>query len=191
MIPPKRHICACRLKGVRRDSGGWIWVRMGAGGCISIQQTWNKANRGTDRTAGYNFGKGVGGEIGWQGWRGRHMTATDHPGGFWRRKGYRSRVTCIYEQASRQTRKKQQEKRKNKQIRRCLQSGQEPQREETNIKIAKKNSKRETSSRTSNATRDHYPKAWPQANSRPKQQKTVWNGDMSSPKNLQQQTVQN
>ena len=66
------------------------------------------------------------------------MTATDHPGGFWRRKGYRSRVTCIYEQVSRQTRKKQQEKRKNKQIRRCLQSGQKPQREETNIKIAKK-----------------------------------------------------
>ena len=63
-FPPKRHICACRLKGVRRDSGGWIWVRMGAGGCISIQQTRNKANRGTDRPAGYNFGKGVGGEIG-------------------------------------------------------------------------------------------------------------------------------
>ena len=69
------------------------------------------------------------------------MTATDHPGGFWRRKGYRSRVTCIYEQASRQTRKKQQEKRKNKQIRRCLQSGQKPQREETNIKIVKKTAK--------------------------------------------------
>ena len=22
-FPPKRHICVCRHKGVRRDSGGW------------------------------------------------------------------------------------------------------------------------------------------------------------------------
>ena len=36
---------------------------MGAGGCIGIQQTQNKANRGTDRPAGYNFGKDVGGKL--------------------------------------------------------------------------------------------------------------------------------
>ena len=44
-FPQKRHICVCRHKGVRRDSGGWVWVRMGAGGCIRTQQTQNKAKR--------------------------------------------------------------------------------------------------------------------------------------------------
>ena len=41
-ISPKRHICVCGHKGVRRDSRGRGWVRMGAGGCISTQQTQNK-----------------------------------------------------------------------------------------------------------------------------------------------------
>ena len=63
-FPDKRHICARRHKGVKRDSGGWGWVRIGAGGCISTQQTQNKTSRGTDRPAGHNFGKGVGGQIG-------------------------------------------------------------------------------------------------------------------------------
>ena len=66
-FPQKRHICVCRHKGVRRDSGGWGWVRMGAGGCISTQQTQNKANRHTDSPTGHYFGKGMGGEIGEQG----------------------------------------------------------------------------------------------------------------------------
>ena len=30
-FPPKRHIYVCRHKRVRRDSGGWGCVRMGAG----------------------------------------------------------------------------------------------------------------------------------------------------------------
>ena len=34
-FPGKYDIQTCRHKGVRRDSGGWGWVRMGAGGCIS------------------------------------------------------------------------------------------------------------------------------------------------------------
>ena len=42
-FPTKRHICARRHKGVKRDSGGWGWVRIGAGGCISTQQTQKKA----------------------------------------------------------------------------------------------------------------------------------------------------
>ena len=50
-----------------RDSGGWGWVRMGAGGCISTQQTQNKTNRHTYRSVGHNFGKGVCAEIGEQG----------------------------------------------------------------------------------------------------------------------------
>ena len=58
-FPQKRHICVRRHKGVTRDSGGWGWVRMGVGGCISTQQTQNKANRDTDRSTGHNFGKGV------------------------------------------------------------------------------------------------------------------------------------
>ena len=62
-FPEKNHIGARRHKGVRRDSGGWEWVRMGAGGCISTQQTQNKTNRDTDRSAGHNFGKGVGGKL--------------------------------------------------------------------------------------------------------------------------------
>ena len=52
----------------------------GCRGCICTQQTQNKANRDTDRTAGHNLGKGVGGQIGCQGCRGRHMAATDHVG---------------------------------------------------------------------------------------------------------------
>ena len=79
-ISPKRHICVCGHKGVRRDSGGRWWVRMGAGGCISTQQTQKKANRDTDRSAGHNFGKGVGREIIWQGW---HMSVTEHMGECW------------------------------------------------------------------------------------------------------------
>ena len=49
-FPPKRHIYVCRHKRVKRDSGGWAWVRMGAGGCIGTQQTQNKTNRGTNRS---------------------------------------------------------------------------------------------------------------------------------------------
>ena len=60
-----------------RDSGGWGWVRMGVRGCMGTQQTKNKTKRHTDGHTGHNLGKGVGGEIGWQGWRGRHMTDTD------------------------------------------------------------------------------------------------------------------
>ena len=44
-FPQKRHICARRHKGVRRDSGGWGYVRMGAEGCIGTQQTQNNAKR--------------------------------------------------------------------------------------------------------------------------------------------------
>ena len=58
-FPQKRHICEHRHKGARRDSGGWVCVRVGVGGCISTQQTQNKANRDTDRSTGHNFGKGV------------------------------------------------------------------------------------------------------------------------------------
>ena len=82
-FPQKRHICAHRHKGVRRDSGGWVWARMGAGGCIGTQQTQNKANRHTDKSAGHNFGKDVCGEIDEQGWRGRHMSATEYIGQYW------------------------------------------------------------------------------------------------------------
>ena len=49
-FPPKRHICVCKHKRVKRDSGGWAWVRMGSGGCIGTQQTQNKTNRGTNRS---------------------------------------------------------------------------------------------------------------------------------------------
>ena len=44
-FPQKRHICARRHKEVRRDSGGWGYVRMGAGGCIGTQQTQKNAKR--------------------------------------------------------------------------------------------------------------------------------------------------
>ena len=62
-IPEKRHVRADRQKGARRDSGGWICVRVGVGGYISTQQTQNKANRDTDRSTGHNFGKGVWGKL--------------------------------------------------------------------------------------------------------------------------------
>ena len=62
-FPQKRHICVRRHKGVRRDSGGWGWVRMGAGGCISTQQTQNKANRGTDRSADIILASVCGGKL--------------------------------------------------------------------------------------------------------------------------------
>ena len=41
----KTHTCEYRYKRVMRDSGGWEWVRMGAGGCICTQQTQNKTKR--------------------------------------------------------------------------------------------------------------------------------------------------
>ena len=77
-FPQKRHICVCRHKGVRRDSGGWGWVRMGAGGCIGTQQTQNRAKRVIGGRAGHNCGQAcVCGK--WpQGYCGRHMTTTEH-----------------------------------------------------------------------------------------------------------------
>ena len=57
-------------KGVRRDSGGRGWVRMGAGGCISTQQAQNKANKVTNRSQGTILTRVCGVEIGWQGWWG-------------------------------------------------------------------------------------------------------------------------
>ena len=63
-FPPKRHICAHKYKGDRRDPGGWVWVCMGLGGCICTQQTQNKTNRDIYVLTGHNFGEGVGGEIG-------------------------------------------------------------------------------------------------------------------------------
>ena len=96
-FPQKRHIYVCRHKRVKRDSGGWAWVRMGAGGCIGTQQTQNKTNRGTDRPAWHNFGKCVWGQIGGQGCRGRHMTATDHIGEYGVYEGCPGTTqTCMY-----------------------------------------------------------------------------------------------
>ena len=86
-FPQKIHICAHGHKGVRRYSGGWGWVQMGVGGCISTQQTQNKAKRGTDRPAGRDLARVCGGEITCQGWRGRHMSVTDHIGELWGCKG--------------------------------------------------------------------------------------------------------
>ena len=51
-FPQKRHMCAHMHEGVRRDSGVWGWVRMGAGGCINTQQAQNKANKVTDGSQG-------------------------------------------------------------------------------------------------------------------------------------------
>ena len=58
-FPPKGHIYVNRHNGVKRDSGGCGWIRMGAGECIGTQRTLNEPSRGTDRAAGRNFGKGV------------------------------------------------------------------------------------------------------------------------------------
>ena len=35
-FPQKRHICDHRHKGVKMDSGGWEWVRMGAGVVVVV-----------------------------------------------------------------------------------------------------------------------------------------------------------
>ena len=63
-FPQKRHTCDRMHKGVRRDSGVWGWVRMGAGGCISTQQAQNKANKVTDRSQGTILTRVCGVEIG-------------------------------------------------------------------------------------------------------------------------------
>ena len=36
-FPGKTHTCTHRHEGVMRNSGGWEWARMGAGGCIGTQ----------------------------------------------------------------------------------------------------------------------------------------------------------
>ena len=41
-FPGKTHTCAHKNKWVMRDSEGWGWVRMGAGGCIDTHQTQKK-----------------------------------------------------------------------------------------------------------------------------------------------------
>ena len=56
-FPPKIHIYVCRHKRVKRDSGGWGWVRMGAGGCIGTQQTQNRAKRVIGGRAEHNCGQ--------------------------------------------------------------------------------------------------------------------------------------
>ena len=79
-FPDKTHVCAHRHKGAMRDSGGWGWVRMGAGGCISIQQTQKKVKRVVGGRAGHNCGQAFGGGTWMQTWRGRHTTTTEHLG---------------------------------------------------------------------------------------------------------------
>ena len=58
-FPQKRHIYVCRHKRVKRDLGGWVWVRMGAGGCIGTQQTQNKTKRVIGGRAGHILYKHV------------------------------------------------------------------------------------------------------------------------------------
>jgi len=99
-FPGKTHVCAHRHKGVMRDSGGWGWVRMGAGRCISIQQTQKKVKRVVGGRAGHNFGQTFGGGTWMQTWRGRHTTTTEHSGGH---KGYIKWTTdahAVYPRAS-------------------------------------------------------------------------------------------
>lgn len=104
-FPQKRHICVCGQKGVRMDPGGRGWVRMGAGGCNSTQQTQNRANRDTDTSVGHNFGKGVGREITWQRW---HMSVTEHMGECWGCKGHPGTHLCtIYRPRCTRARKKE------------------------------------------------------------------------------------
>ena len=60
----KKDTCVCAgIKWVKKVSGGWGWVQMVAGGCIYTQQTKKTTNRDTDRRAGHNFRKVVGGKI--------------------------------------------------------------------------------------------------------------------------------
>jgi len=131
----------------------------GCRGCICTQQTQNKANRDTDRTAGHNLGKGVGGQIGCQGCRGRHMAATDHVGEYGVCEGcpgtthaYIYGLRCI---RARKNKKKNQ----NKQNGRALQKWPKGQKRENSIKEGKKRGKKEKEVRTrSKTSRCHAPK---------------------------------
>ena len=62
-FPGKTRTCAHRHKGVMRDSGGWGWVRMDAGGCIDTQQTQNKSKRVVGGAQYTIVGKHVGGRF--------------------------------------------------------------------------------------------------------------------------------
>ena len=154
-FPPKRHIYVCRHKRVRRDSGGWGWVRMGAGGCISTQQTQNKTNRHTYRSVGHNFGKGVCAEIGEQGWRGRHMSATEHIGQYRGCNGCPGTPhACTCNKRCISVRKNNKKK-KNRGNNRTLQKWPKGQKTENNIKCSKKRGKKEKKDRTGIASPSH------------------------------------
>ena len=60
-FPGKKHTCSHRHKGVMGDSGGWEWIRVGAGGCMDTQQTQNKAKIVICGCAGHNCGQTCGG----------------------------------------------------------------------------------------------------------------------------------
>ena len=60
-FPGKKHTCSHRHKGVMGDSGGWEWIRVGAGGCMDTQQTQNKAKIVICGCAGHNCGQACGG----------------------------------------------------------------------------------------------------------------------------------
>ena len=122
-FPGKHTKCAPMHKRGIRDSGGWAWVRMGAGGCSGIQQTQNKTNRDTIRPAWHNFDKCVGGQIGGQGCRGRHMTATDHIGEYGVYEGCPGTTqTCMYGVrciSARKNKKKKQNKQNIRPLQKC------------------------------------------------------------------------
>ena len=79
-IPEKRHICAHRHKGVRRDSGGRVCVWICAGRCIDTHQTQNKSKKVIGDLVGHIWYNHVWGGEWPQGWCGRHMTTTENAG---------------------------------------------------------------------------------------------------------------
>ena len=141
-FPGKTHVCAHRHKGAMRDSGGWGWVRMGAGGCISIQQTQKKVKRVVGGRAGHNCGQAFGGGTWMQTWRGRHTTITEHLGVLGGTKGVAGGPHALAYRRDDKRARNNKKKSKNRQNNWSLQKWPKHKKRENNINVSKKGEKR-------------------------------------------------
>jgi len=178
----------CRHKEVRRDSGEWKWVRMGARGCIDTHQTQNKANRDTDRPAGRNFGKGMGGKL-----LKKDGTATDQMGELWGCKGLPGTPPMHYIPPTMHARKEEQEKNITIKITVHYKGEQNAKRDKTTLNVPKKIMTKEKG--TENVTQHQGIATQKQkgGKNRRKEARTAQNGDILSPKtcNNKQCTIRN
>ena len=154
-FPEKRHVRADRQKGVRRDSGGRGWVRMGTGGCIDTRQTQNKAKRAIHGRTGHIWYNRLCGGNGHK----DDVVATWPPQGMQGCSGgtrcvQATHIACANNPQEKRTRNNKKKAKTSNFI--LLKKMYKNEKEIKQQKILKKNIKREQEDRTSNATRSKY-----------------------------------